>query len=92
MIKLQGRLLCATLQQAETVRRLLPEHVQLTQAEVGCLAFKVTETADPLVWQVEELFTDKQTFAAHQARTRSSTWGIETSAIAREYEITEVVA
>lgn len=89
MIKLTGRLLCKNVEESELVRRFLPEHIRLTKEETGCLAFNVTETADPLVWQVEELFSDPQTFALHQARTKASEWGRETRAIVREYQITE---
>lgn len=90
MIKLTGRLICKSAEEAELVRQYLPEHKELTNEENGCMSFKMTETADPLIWQVEELFTNQTTFDAHQKRTRASVWGKETSAIAREYEISEV--
>ncbi|WP_205558047.1 hypothetical protein [Pectobacterium brasiliense] len=44
----------------------------------------------PLVWKVEELFTNQAAFDAHQKRTKDSVCGRETSAIAKEYEISEV--
>ncbi|CNJ88307.1 putative quinol monooxygenase [Yersinia mollaretii] len=90
MIKLSGRLICKNVDEAALVQRFLPEHVSLTHAESGCIAFQVAVTPDPLVWTVEELFTDKSTFAAHQARTKNSTWGNETRSILREYEIVEI--
>ncbi|MEN4767981.1 putative quinol monooxygenase [Duffyella gerundensis] len=92
MIVLTGILRCATQAEADIVRRLLPEHTRLTHAETGCLAFAVTVTDDPLIWRVEEQFSDRETFAAHQQRTRASAWGEATRAIVREYEITEVNA
>lgn len=90
MIKLTGRLVCLHPEEAERVRRYLPEHTRLTKAESGCLSFEVMETNDPLIWSVEELFSCQETFDAHQARTKASAWGKETRGIAREYVIAEV--
>lgn len=90
MIKLTGRLVCKSAEEADLVRQYLTEHKELTREETGCVSFEVSETADPLIWKVEELFTNQATFDAHQTRTRASVWGRETSAIAREYEISEV--
>jgi len=89
MIKLTGRLICKNSEEAALVRRYLPEHVRLTKEESGCLRFEVKPTADPLIWSVEELFTSRQSFDMHQARTKASTWGRETAAIAREYAVAE---
>lgn len=90
MIKLTGRLVCKSAEEVELVRQYLPEHKELTMEETGCVSFEVTETTNSLIWKVEELFTNQATFDAHQKRTRASVWGKETSAIAREYEISEV--
>lgn len=90
MIKLTGRLVCKSAKEVDLVRQYLPEHKKLTREETGCVSFEVNETADPLIWRVEELFTNQATFDAHQKRTKASVWGRETSAIAREYEISEV--
>lgn len=90
MIKLTGRLVCKSAEEADLVQQYLPKHNELTKEETGCVSFEVTETADPLIWKVEELFTNRATFDAHQTRTKASVWGRETSAIAREYEISEV--
>jgi len=90
MIKLSGRLLCKSLAEVALVQQFLPEHIRLTQAEAGCLSFAVTQSADPLIWHVEELFTDQESFTAHQVRTKASLWGAETLAIIREYQISEV--
>lgn len=89
MIKLTGRLLCKSAEEAGLVRKYLPEHEELTRNETGCVSFEVTETADPLIWKVDELFKTRAAFDAHQKRTRASVWGKETSEIAREYEISE---
>ena len=90
MIKLTGRLICKNTEETALVRRYLPEHIRLTKEQSGCLSFEVKETADPLIWSVEERFTSQQTFDMHQARTQASAWGRETVAIAREYAIVEI--
>lgn len=87
-VRLSGRLICATEAEAETVRRLLAEHIRLTRAEPGCLSFEVTGTADPMVWQVEETFADPAAFTAHQTRTRASVWGMATAGFRREFVVT----
>ena len=90
MIKLTGRLVCKSAEEADIVRQYLPEHKELTKEETGCVSFEVTETADPMIWKVEKPFTNQATFDAHQKRTKASVWGRETSMIAREYEISEI--
>ena len=87
-VRLSGRLICASPDEAETVRRHLPEHLRLTLAEPGCRAFSARETGDPMVWQVDEHFADRPAFEAHQARTRASAWGRATAAIRRDYAVT----
>ena len=39
-----------------------PEHIRLTRTRPGCLSFEVTQTDDPLVWRVDERFTDDAAF------------------------------
>lgn len=85
---LKGRLICRSAAEADAVRRALPLHIRLTRAEPGCLSFEVAETADPLVWTVEECFRDRAAFDAHQTRTRASAWWAATSAILRDYRLT----
>ncbi|MFC0672962.1 putative quinol monooxygenase [Brachybacterium hainanense] len=86
-VTLTGRLICADAAEAGAVARHLPQHVQLTRAEPGCLSFRVEQTADPLVWQVDELFSDEASFRAHQQRVAASDWGGATAGIVREYRI-----
>lgn len=69
------------------VRSHLPDHIRLTLAEPGCLSFNVAQTGDPLVWTVDERFTDWVAFEAHQVRTRASVWWEVTATIARDYSI-----
>ncbi|MGY5766306.1 putative quinol monooxygenase [Brachybacterium sp. DNPG3] len=86
-ITLDGRLICATEDEAAVVRAQLPRHVELTRSEAGCLRFTVEPTEDPLVWTVSERFADRAAFDAHQARVRASEWGSVTAGIARDYTI-----
>ena len=85
MITLSGRLISGNAVEADLVASLLPEHIRLTRAEPGCLSFSVTRTSDPLVWQVEERFTDRAAFDAHQARNRASAWYKATAHLRRDY-------
>ncbi|MBT9382713.1 antibiotic biosynthesis monooxygenase [Pseudooceanicola sp. CBS1P-1] len=89
MIRLSGRLICPTPEAVGRLNRHLPEHTALTRAEPGCLSFEVTPTVDPLVWRVEEKFTDRAAFDAHQARTGASRWAEVTADITRDYEISD---
>lgn len=78
---------------AEELARLEPlleEHVRLTRAEPGCLAFSVVPNpADPGRLDVAERFSDRAAFEAHQARTAASRWGAATRHLARHYRIEE---
>jgi quinol monooxygenase YgiN len=89
MIRVIGRLICATHAEAQAVADFLPEHLRLTRAEPGCLQFDVTGTDDPMVWRVEEQFIDRASFAAHQARTAASAWFRATQAVRRDFSIIE---
>ncbi len=90
MIRLTGQLICQTMQQAETVAQHLPDHIRLSRAEVGCISFNVQPTDNPLVWQVDETFTDQAAFDLHQQRTRASAWWTVTAAITREFKVLDV--
>jgi len=85
-VQLTGWLRCRDGAEAEIVARYLPEHLRLTLAEPGCLAFSVEPTADPLAWRVAETFADAAAFEAHQARTRASDWFRATLGIQREFQ------
>lgn len=87
MIVLTGQLICTDEQQVEVVRTHLPEHIRLSRAEPGCLSFTVTQTDDPLIWQVDETFTDQAAFDAHQTRTKASAWFRASGHIQRRFSI-----
>ncbi|MBO9111414.1 MULTISPECIES: putative quinol monooxygenase [Agrobacterium] len=86
-VRLSGFLSCASVQDVQLVESHLPDHIRLTRAEPGCISFEVSQTEDPLIWRVEELFVDRAAFDFHQQRTRASKWFVATSAIPRDYEI-----
>jgi quinol monooxygenase YgiN len=90
MIRLTGQLICANAQDLAIVAAHLPEHIRLTRAEAGCLRFDVVQTVDPLIWQVDETFTDQAAFDAHQTRTKSSLWYGVSAGIARQFKIERV--
>jgi len=89
MIYLSGRLICTNEQDVRTLRAHLPEHIRLSRAESGCLSFDVSPTDDPLIWSVQERFTDQAAFDTHQTRTRASEWFRATNHIQRDYRVTD---
>lgn len=86
-VRLTGRLVCRDADEAAVVAHHLPEHVRLTRAEPGCLAFAVEATEDPWVWSVAERFVDASSFRAHQERVAASAWGRATAGIERDYRV-----
>lgn len=86
-VSLEGVLVCADDAEAARVRELLPEHIALTRAEPGCLAFDVLP-ASPFEWTVNERFRDRDALAAHQERAAASAWGRGTAGIQRRYTVT----
>lgn len=87
-VQLTGQLVCRDPDEAAVVSRHLARHIELTLAEAGCVQFSVKATADPLVWQVDEVFRDAVSFRAHQARVAASDWGRATAGIERRYTVT----
>lgn len=83
-IALSGRLFCTDTDQLSVLREFLPGHIAASRAEPGCLFFDITPSEDPLVWHVEELFTDEVALKAHKARTMASIWAERTAALPRE--------
>ena len=64
-----------------------PQHIALTRAEPGCLAFDVVASAVTGVWDVAERFADEASFRAHQERVSASEWGAATAGIERRYTV-----
>ena len=87
MIRLSGHVICTNEQDVAIVRDHLDQHIRLSRAEPGCLSFEVAQTADPLIWSVEESFVNQAAFDAHQTRTKASRWFAATAHIRREYRV-----
>jgi|TARA_B110000438_G_scaffold215256_1_gene207578 quinol monooxygenase YgiN len=74
------------LQELETIRNNLDEHIRNTLNEDGCLEFTVEQDAiDKCVFNVFEKFIDKDAFDAHQARVKDSNWSAITKNVKRVY-------
>ncbi|WP_108501540.1 GNAT family N-acetyltransferase [Paracoccus indicus] len=85
MVALHGSLTCTDMAQLLTALSLLPDHVDLSRAEPGCLRFDIAQSEDPMVWTLSEVFADAEAFAAHQARTAGSTWGRDSRDLTRDF-------
>lgn len=90
MIRLRGQLRCMSDDEAAQVRAHRGDHIALTRAEPGCLTFDITDTDDPLTFEVMESFRDRPAFDAHQARTRLSPWFEATRHILRDFVVEEL--
>lgn len=89
-LALNGFLICRSLEEADRVSELLPDHIRLTRAEPGCLRFEVFRShADPIRFAVSELYRDRAAFEAHKARAAETIWARATKGIPRDYKITE---
>ena len=68
----------------------LPNHIELTRREAGCLVFEVTrDTRIQNLYHVYEEFVDRTAFEAHQERVKNSRWGQLTAEAERHYEVSE---
>ena len=73
----------------EIVKRELPIHINLTNKELGCLVFDVTnDINNPNKFNVYEEFVDQAAFEHHQNRVKHSNWGKITNQVTRHYQIT----
>lgn len=87
-INLTGQLICQGDDEIAVVAGLIPRHIELTRAELGCISFEVNQTDDPRVWDVTESFQDADSFHLHQARVKANEWGRATAGIKRSYSVT----
>lgn len=72
----------------EVVKQALPQHIELTQQEPGCLVFEVPpHPSDPNRFDVYEVFNSKAAFEAHQQRVQQSYWGQVTTRVERHYSV-----
>lgn len=75
-------------ERVDAVRAALPQHIALTLAEPGCLAFTVVQNpSTPTRFDVSETFTDQAAFDQHQQRAQSSDWAAVTQGMLRHYTI-----
>jgi quinol monooxygenase YgiN len=88
MIHLAGTLTCPKLDDLKIIETYLPEHTRLSRAEPGCLSFNVSQTANPLVWQLDETYVDQAAFDAHQTRNRASIWWQMSQGLVRDFKLT----
>ncbi|MGJ8611920.1 MAG: putative quinol monooxygenase [Octadecabacter sp.] len=86
LVTLTGTLTCRTDADIETVRQYLPDHIQLSRAEPGCIKFDVTQGENPFVWHLDEAFTDADAFAAHQSRTKATIWAEKSADLIRDFK------
>lgn len=89
MIRLTGTLTGQTPDDLKIVEAYLPDHINLSRAEPGCISFDLIQTADRLVWQLDESYVDKAAFEAHQTRNRASIWWEMSQGLVRDFKITE---
>ena len=90
MIRLRGQLICMTAEERETVLGRVDEHISLTRSEPGCLSFDITQSEDPLIFEVMESFRNRAAFDFHQTRTRDSRWFAATRHILRDFRVEEI--
>ncbi|CAM4388221.1 putative quinol monooxygenase [Vibrio agarivorans] len=77
--------------QLESVRVCLPQHIQLTREERGCVVFDVVvRPNNPCCYDVYEEFISRAAFDAHQQRVKASRWGKVTKQVIRDYQIIEM--
>ena len=72
----------------EAIKKELPNHIELTRKEKGCLLFKVEQDNDlKKRFKVYEEFETQEAFSKHQERIKSSQWGLVTKNVKRNYQI-----
>lgn len=72
------------------VQAELPNHIELTRKESGCLVFNVLQDEEHRnKFNVYEEFRDQAAFDNHQARAGRSKWAKVTTNVARHYEISK---
>lgn len=73
------------------VQKELPNHIERTRQEKGCLFFDVSQDEGSINrFSVHEEFIDKKSFSDHQERVRNSKWGTVSKNIERHYHINEI--
>lgn len=89
MIRLTGTVTCKTPDDRRVIETYIPDHIRLSRAEPGCLTFDVVQTADPMIWHLDETYTDQAAFDAHQTRNRASIWWQLSQNFVRDFKISK---
>ena len=75
------------LDELETIKTHLDEHIQNTLNEDGCLEFIAKQDeVDECLINVYEKFKDSDAFNKHQERVKNSHWGSITKNVKRVYK------
>ncbi|OBT15547.1 antibiotic biosynthesis monooxygenase [Vibrio sp. UCD-FRSSP16_10] len=84
---LEGHIIVLS-QDLDAVIQALPEHIKMTQAELGNITFQVSQSIHhPLRFDVYEEFVDSSAFEFHQRRVKQSKWGKITTNVIRHYTL-----
>lgn len=74
----------------EAVQQALPDHIQLTREEEGCLVFEVVQdSTNKNRFNVYEEFTSKAAFEFHKLRLSTTRWGTISSKLEKHYTTNE---
>jgi quinol monooxygenase YgiN len=69
------------------VKRELPNHINLTRQEKGCIVFEVSQDNESINrFNVYEEFVSKDAFKLHQQRLSSTEWGKVSSRLEKHYK------
>jgi quinol monooxygenase YgiN len=73
----------------DELRHALREHLRLSLEEPGCQRFELHEHPEvPGRIELDEAYTDKAAFRAHQARSAASDWARASADVARHLTVT----
>lgn len=88
-VVLQGYIRVAE-DELDAVKQALPEHIELTRSEPGCLQFSVEQDKNQQNrFNVYEVFESQQAFEFHQQRVKNSHWGRISTNVERHYQISQ---
>ena len=89
-VTVTGRLICPSPEARDALVPAVDEHVRLTRAEPGCLSFDIRpDPDDASAFLVDEAFSDRPAFDAHQARMQATGWPALTADVTRDLTVTE---
>ena len=72
----------------EMVMQELPNHIELTRQELGCVLFEVErDESNKNRFNVKEEFLTSEAFRYHQQRVAESKWGKVSKNVKRHYQV-----